>query len=177
MADKKPLKNNAGTFYEFEATDTVGTANGGTGVSVAGTGIGSTLVVLKKATQTITSSTSLTNDNAFSFSGVANATYRGCITFPLTANGSGGFKVDMTAPSGCTGDMSMIGLNAYTLGNTPIGTGFGATATATNAVIHIPFEIVFSSTAGTVNFRWAQNASFGTGTSVGTGILTATRTA
>ncbi len=33
MADKKPLKNNAGSLSEFGATDTVGIVNGGTGNS------------------------------------------------------------------------------------------------------------------------------------------------
>ncbi len=140
--------------------------------------IGATTVVHKTGGETVTSSNTLQNDDHFTFSVAANERWKGSITFPMTANGSGGFKFDITAPSGASGSCAMYGLNAYVTAWTAIGTGGGATATATNATITITFDVTNGANAGSITLRWAQNASFGTGTTVGSGgILLATRMA
>lgn len=173
MADKKPVTvNTDGSVEVFQTGDTVPFAN----LNLNGSFIGKTIPVFKSATQTIANNT-ITNDNHFSFSIGANETWKGLISFPLNANASGGFKTDMAAPSGATGNMSTSGSNAYTSGIVAIGTGFGVTANAANITLTVAFEIVNSSTPGTVNFRWAQNATFATGTTVGGGLLIAIRTA
>jgi hypothetical protein len=138
--------------------------------------IGKCIAVAKTGSETITSSTALQDDNHFTFSVAANERWVGRISFPMSANGSGGFKYDITAPSGASGSTGIFGLNAYVSGWVAIGTGFGATATATNATIIITFDITNGSNAGSITLRWAQNASFGTGTTVKDGgILMATR--
>lgn len=140
--------------------------------------IGKTIVVPKATLETVTSSTTLQNDDELTFSIAANERWRGAITFPLNANSSGGFKFDITAPSGATGNCAMFGNNSYTVAWHAIGTGGGATANAINVPITITFDVTNSTNAGSITLRWAQNASFGSGTTVGNGaVLIAVRTA
>lgn len=159
--------NGAGAAPSFQA------ASGGAG------GVGSSIAVMKPSDETVTSSASLQNDNDFSFSIGANERWVGFIKMSISANASGGIKMDMTAPASATGNMSGIAPNAILFAPTAIGTGFGTTTTFSSGnLATIAFDITNSSTPGTVNFRWAQNASFGTGTIIkGGAIMMATRKA
>ena len=140
--------------------------------------IGASKVVQKTAGETVTSSTTLQNDDHLTFSIAANETWKGTIILPISANPSGGFKFDITAPSGASGSCAMFGGSNYTSGWVAIGTGFGATAIISNTTMAITFSVANGSTAGSVQLRWAQNASFGTGTTIAGGAtLTAVRTA
>lgn len=140
--------------------------------------IGATTVVQKTAGETVTSSNTLQNDDHLTFAVAANETWKGIITFSLNANGSGGFKFDIAAPSGASGSCAMFGNNAYTISWVAIGTGGGATQSTTNIMYNITFTITNGANAGNVTLRWAQNASFGTGTTINSGAtLIATRTA
>lgn len=142
--------------------------------------IGMSVAVYKSGDETVTSSATLQNDDELTFTIAANEVWKGSIILPITANASGGFKLDMTAPSGATGNMrGMQGANPFGFVSTTIGTGFGNTAAFTNHVVYIlNFTISNSSNAGSVTLRWAQNASFGTGTVVQAGaFLHAIRTA
>ena len=138
--------------------------------------IGATTVVQKTAGETVTSSTTLQNDDHFTFSVAANERWKGIITVPINANPSGGFKFDITAPSGATGSCAIMGSNSFTSGWVAIGTGFGSTNNITNTAMSISFDITNGANAGSITLRWAQNASFGTGTTLsGGGNLIAVR--
>lgn len=162
---------------------TAGTAGqvlvGTAGAPAFGTSfIGASIVVQKTGGETVTSSTALQNDDHLTFSIAANETWKGVITLPISANPSGGFKFDITAPSGASGSCAIFGGNSFTSGWVAIGTGFGASAVISNTTMAITFAVVNSSNAGSVTLRWAQNASFGTGTTIAGGAtLTAIRTA
>jgi hypothetical protein len=143
--------------------------------------IGSSIAVYKSADETVTTSNTLQNDNELLFPIGANETWKGFINTMVTANASGGYKFDMTAPSGATGSMmTKSSVANYNHASVGIGTGGGSTTGATvnntNAIHY--FTVTSSSTTGNVQFRWSQNASFGTGTTVAAGsLLMATRIA
>lgn len=127
------------------------------------------VIVQKTAGETVTSSTTLQDDNHLTFSAAANERWKGQISFPLNANSSGGFKFNITAPSGATGSCSMFGSPAFVSGWVAIETGHGSTSISSNATMIITFDITNGSNAGSVTLRWAQNASFGTGTTISGG--------
>jgi hypothetical protein len=141
--------------------------------------VGKSITIFKPNDETVTSSTTLQNDDDFLFSIAANETWKGIMTLSLAANSSGGFKCDFTVPSGCTGTMRGWGANALSSNNVSIATGLGNTGNAGgNSLSAISFTITNSSTAGTVQLRWAQNASNASGTIMSGGsVLQATRTA
>ena len=163
MASVKLLKANttSGGFEQVGSSDTF---------------VGKSIAIAKTASETVTSSTSLQDDNHLTFSIGASEQWRGQIIIPISANPSGGFKFDITAPSGASGSCAIFGGNSFTSGWVAIGTGFGATAVISNTTMVISFDITNSTNAGSVTLRWAQNASFGTGTTIqGGGMLQATR--
>jgi len=119
----------------------------------------------KTADESVTSSTTLQNDDHLSFEGVAGATYQFTINAKATANASGGFKWAFTLPASGSGRAltQIAGLNDADI---DVTTGSGVTgALAVSNAFLISGYIVFS-TAGTAQFKWAQNASFGTATTL-----------
>lgn len=125
---------------------------------------------VKTAPETVTSSTSLQSDDHLSCTIGTSGTWVINLNLAVTANASGGFKYDFTLPAGATG--YMVATGNTTLGTTGVSATAGAGGTAAITVgigFLIKLYVVSGGTAGTVQFRWAQNASFGTGTSLGQG--------
>jgi hypothetical protein len=186
------------------ATDTklyrsgVGTLTTDTNLVVGGNltvaGIGQTRYVAKTADETVTSSTTLQNDDHLILSVVANAVY----TFTLdlymqeSTDFAGDFKMSFTCPTGATFDMHGAGAHATSLtaGTSSDGEWIGKLATASAAATlgfgvgtgltaaRVYGRLVMSSTAGNFQLQWAQNVSDGTGTTLKAGsIMTMTRVA
>ena|SRR5688572_20875385 len=123
---------------------------------------------VKSADETVTSSTTLQNDDHLLVSVAANTTYLLEMDFVFSANASGDLKTTFTVPSGTTG-----ALNMTSDAGTSTGVSMTSTAvwdgTGTDEQARIWGRVVTSSTAGTIRLQWAQNASFGTGTIIRNG--------
>ncbi len=132
------------------------------------------LAAYKSTDQSVTSSTVLVNDSALFLSVLASATYKFILDLDYegATQGTGDIKTAWSLPAGATMRYNRISLDqtgASTVGfmnnegNTPImGTnGAGALRGAC-----MSGTITTSTTAGTVQFRWAQNTSNGTATIV-----------
>ena len=118
---------------------------------------------VKSADETVTSSTTLQNDDHLVVSVAANTTYLLEFVFMFNANASGDLKTTFTVPSGTTGSLCATtdaGSSAgISMTSVPVWDGTGADEQA-----RLWGRIVTSAAAGTVRLQWAQNASFGTGT-------------
>jgi hypothetical protein len=125
--------------------------------------IKSVIAKYKTASETVTNSTTLQDDDDFVFAVEANKTYQISGMWRLSANSSGGFKWGFTLPSGATGRMTIRSTQVHS--DTDITAGLGSTATYTASEATLIYGyLTTSSTAGNVVFRWAQNASALAGT-------------
>jgi len=142
-------------------TDTLDrVANGGTGVTTDW----SPKAAAKTADESVTSSTTMQDDDYLSFAGVAGATYQVTVNLKITANVSGGFKWRFVLPASGSGRFGTQITSASSDADidATVGNGITAALTAVNAATLTGY-ITFG-TAGTAQFQWAQNASFGTAT-------------
>lgn len=132
------------------------------------------LAVVKASDESVTSSTALQDDNDFQFAVTANAKY----TFDAFVSYTGGtadssdLKCTFSFPSGLTMKYGILYFitpgGALTLSITRIQTDTNTVQTsAVNEKYFLLRGIVLvSSTAGTLTFRWAQNTSNGTATTI-----------
>ncbi len=165
------LPSQTGNSGEFLTTDGTGASWGA--FSLPSSFVGKSIAVYKGSNESVTSSTTLQNDDDFSFSIAASETWKGSIFLDISAGGSGGFKCDFTVPSGASGSMAMMSSMAgVNIANVSVATGGGFTTgiTAGRGLV-LNFTITNSTNAGTVQFRFAQNASNGTATTVRGGSL------
>ncbi len=140
--------------------------------------VGKTIAKYKTADETVISSTALQDDDVLSFAIGANEAWALRIELHINANASGGFKFAFTLPSGASGRASWtLGGGMGSSADADITAGGGGTGAGTLTAFYIICGNVINSTnAGTVQLRWAQNASFGTGTTVAKNtLLVATR--
>lgn len=155
---------NAGEFLTTDGTD----SSWGT-PSMPSSFVGKTIALTKTGNQSVTSSTTLVNCTDLSFSIGANEAWVGTLLPIVTAGASGGMKWAFTAPSGCSITVRAQGGNSFA---TSIIDGNGLTGNgATNlhgtaSRYELTMIISNSSTAGTVQFQFAQNASNGIATTV-----------
>lgn len=137
------------------------------------------LYVRKTADQSVTSSTSLVDDNQLLLSVAANAVYELRMLIIYTAASAGDLNMTFTGPASATLDWNVGGLSG-TSGTSPDGvTWWGANTIGGNDSVNgggatnmaaRPYGILITAgTAGTFKFRWAQAASSGTATTVKTG--------
>jgi hypothetical protein len=145
----------------------IGNFGGGT---TSGGATKETLSKVKTSRETVTSSTTLQDDNDFTFELKANTTYAINSTGVFSAPSSGGIKWAFSAPSGSSGRLFIHSLNASSgeYFDVDILTGAGNSAAAIGATSFFTTImhgfITTSSTAGTFTFQWAQNTSNATGT-------------
>lgn len=132
----------------------------------------------KSTNESVTSSTTLQNDDTFSFTVVANAAYAVegyCVIDGIDAP-AGGLKSAFVGPAGASVFFTNFGstseqISGLTLYNM-VAQGIGATRNqATNGVsVPMSFQpkatLVIGATAGTVNFQWAQVTSNATPTRI-----------
>lgn len=134
------------------------------------------LSAVKSADESVTSSTTLQNDDSLFLSVAANTSYQ--ISVLLVYNGgtqgSSDLKVGWTAPSGAT----LVWGIAYrdTGGAAHIGAGditltlaAGTNGTSNNYSVLVTATLTTGSTAGTLQLQWAQNTSSSTATTVKAG--------
>lgn len=161
------LPSQTGNSGEFLTTD--GSNASWSAISLPSSFVGKTIALYKTGNQSVTSSTTLVDCSDLSFSIAANEVWIGTLLPIVTAGASGGMKWAFTAPSGCTVTVRAQGGNSFATsiidGNGL--TGSGATSThSTSSRYELMVIITSSSTAGTVQFQFAQNASNGTATTV-----------
>ena len=155
---------NAGEFLTTDGTD----SSWGT-PSMPSSFVGKTIALTKTGNQSVTSSTTLVNCTDLSFSIGANEAWIGTLLPIVTAGASGGMKWAFTAPSGCSITVRAQGGSSFA---TSIIDGNGLTGNGTTGIhttgtrYELTVIITNSSTAGTVSFQFAQNASNGTATTV-----------
>lgn len=128
-----------------------------------------TIARAKEADESVTSSSALQDDDDFIFPLKANKKYVITGDLRVTANASGGLKAAFSLPSGASGRFSITDSGSLdAVNNADAAAGGGITALATPANIATIFGyITTSATAGNATFRWAQNASFATSTTIG----------
>ncbi|MER6236549.1 hypothetical protein ABT185_10845 [Streptomyces clavifer] len=142
-----------------------GTVTGNTTVNgnLAVGGVGQVQFARKTADESVTSSTTLQNDNHLLLPVVANATYSLFLMCIFSGSTVGDIKFDWTVPSGTvlrwSDQTGASGLNTD-------ADVYSAPGGATQVAFQIWATVVTSSTAGNVTFRWAQNASDATATIV-----------
>lgn len=132
----------------------------------------------KTADQTVTSSTALVDCTNMSFPIGANETWTADFNVYASGVTAGDIRLAINVPSGATGRFSVVGPSE---GVSAFSDNFsaGASSTLTDAVVYIRgtitggevlhrahLRVVNGSTAGTVQLRFAQGTSNGTGTSV-----------
>lgn len=132
------------------------------------------LFVRKTASENLTSSTTLQNDDQLFLSVAANAFYEVRLWIRAAAQTTDDIKVNFTAPSGSSFDwivMSMTSTAAsfgddqtaiFVLGSTPTFGGLGGT----NIPIYVTGLLATGSSAGTFQFQWAQGTSSTNGVTV-----------
>lgn len=132
------------------------------------------LAVEKAADESVTSSTTLQNDDALLVSVAASATYLFyCyLDYEGGTGGSSDLKFSWSVPTSATLRFSLIGtdasnntLTATTKSESTSYTLRSAGAATLQAAVMIG-TLVVSSTAGTLQLQWAQNTSSGTATKV-----------
>ena len=131
--------------------------------------VGKSIALNKTGNQSVTSSTTLVDCTDLSFSIGANEVWVGTILPIVTAGASGGMKWAFSAPSGCGVTVRAQGGNSFATsiidGNGLTGSGV-TQSHSTASRYELTVIITNSSTAGTVHFQFAQNASNGTATTV-----------
>ena len=134
----------------------------------------------KSNDQSVTSSTTLANDNALSLPVAANGTYFFIcmLKFEGGTSGSSDLKFAWTGPSGFGMNYQLTGLNAgggSTLGFMRSATGSTGGTTGAGNVWGTTMlgTVTASSTAGTLQLQWAQNTSSATATIVHAGSVLA----
>ena len=146
----------------------VGQINAGSRITASAIRGVAPLTAYKATGQTVTSSTTLVNDSDLFLTIAANGVYVVQAAILVTGSSGGNFKYTWTIPSGANGNMSSLQENTS---STLVNDGPSAwTATVTGSASQgfwLYGLLVNSSTAGTLQLQWAQNASNGTGTTVG----------
>lgn len=131
----------------------------------------------KGSDQSVTSSTTLVNDNALAVALTANTTYKVELLLFYTGGtaGSSDIKWDFTVPSGAVlSPVRELGLTtglAVQYLTVPAGGAFGSNGTGNKMAAEIACTIAVSSTPGLLQFQFAQNTSSATATTVKAGSL------
>ncbi len=134
-------------------------------------------VVRKTADESVTSSTTVQQDDHLSLPFLANSVY--IFEFRLVADGAAGIKFEIWSNNGTKSHITLFGTDPGT-GNPKIGS-FQWTATATSGAgssggfseslddMLVIGQLITSGAAGTVRVAWAQNTSSGSAITVRAG--------
>jgi hypothetical protein len=136
--------------------------------------------VRKTADQAVTSSTALVDDTHLFFSIAANEIWFGQMVLFYDGGTASGLQVALNVPASATGFWGAIGeaasssaMAATTMDITAANgltdshvETFGAAGAGTFGIASVHFNVVNSTTAGTVKLRWAQVTSGGTSTTI-----------
>lgn len=130
-------------------------------------------LIVKPSDQSITSSTTLTNDTALALTVEANALYTFNMVLLYVANATARINMQFTGPAGATMQSGMMGFNpgatfgasSRGIANPVVFDGNGATV----APIFWQGTVQTVGTPGTFQFMWAQSVSNGTACTVKVG--------
>lgn len=140
------------------------------------------VIVAKAATEPLTASTTMQNDDELFASVAANATYSVMLHLFHDADTTGDINIGWSGPTGATmnwgavvahvnetssGTVTAVSMQTRIISEVQsIG---GGASTGTYSVVH--GTLITSSTAGTLNFQWAQRVSSATATNVRAGSM------
>jgi hypothetical protein len=129
-------------------------------------------VVLKTADESRTSTVTVTNDNHFFFSALANTKYLVKLYLFHSGPSAANIKFRWGIPAGVTGNHSIPQEPGGSTGGGLATELFITTNTSGIPRSHLVLAYIsVGGTAGTINFRWAQNASNGTACNILTGSI------
>lgn len=127
----------------------------------------------KTAVETVNNSAVLQNDDDLKINVDANAYYQGELWIAFTSAPAAGLRVDFTAPVGATMESSgflVVVAGATTFAATSVlGNVSGIVSSGAAAPYMNKFTLVTGANAGTLQFRWAQNAANASNTTVNVG--------
>lgn len=138
-------------------------------------------IIVKPSDESVTSSTTLQNDDDFSFSIAANEKVIIHAHLFVSGNSAGDFQWAFNVPSLATGWNSGLRVIDTTASTNNSGawsaiedltdTGFRASGTVTGSTVHVQIDaiVINGANAGTIQFRWAQVTSNATATVVEAG--------
>ncbi len=140
--------------------------------------VGKSIAIYKDSDETVSTSTTVQSDDEFLFAIGANETWEG-VWFPTVISpAAAGLKVAATLPSGATGRKRIAWGNTGSADSDITATTGATFQWLIQTYGRITFKVVNGSTAGNVQFQWAQNVSDGGSTIMRAGsYLIATRTA
>jgi hypothetical protein len=140
------------------------------------------VIVPKAATESVTASTTMQNDDELFASVAVSATYAVQLHLFHDADTTGDIKIGWSGPTGATmnwgavvahvnetssGTVTAVSMQTRIISETQdIG---GGASTGTYSVVH--GTLITSTTAGTLNFQWAQRSSSATATNVRAGSM------
>jgi hypothetical protein len=142
------------------------------------------IIVTKAATEPLTASTTMQNDDELFATVEANATYRVRLDLLHDAATAGDITIGWSGPAGATMNWGAVvahvnETSSGTVANVSMQSRIisevqdigGGASTGTYSVVF--GTLITSATAGTLNFQWAQRASSATATNVraGSGLI------
>ena len=152
-------------------TATINTATINTSVITSPTGIAMSRYIIKSANETVNNSTTLQNDNDFSFAIAANEKWMVEMFLAITsASATTDYKFNFTLPASCTirfgtGSNSSIagtwGAAADSATTAGLSTSANVAAGSFNGTwgLLVIATVINAGTAGTVQYQWAQNTA------------------
>lgn len=130
-------------------------------------------VAYKTSVETVNNSAVMQNDDDLKVNVDANAYYTGELWIAFTSAPAAGLRVDFTAPVGATMEASgflVVVAGATTFAATSVlGNVSGIVSSGAAAPYMNKFTLVTGANAGTLQFRWAQNAANASNTTVNVG--------
>ena len=131
--------------------------------------------IRKSTDQSVTSSTTLVNDNALTWPVDANTNYLFDMQLVYTGGTTGDIKIGWGVPAGAAASWSAAGLdaslgykNVANLADT-VTSDFGCVATITGRLIEVSGYLAVDSTAGNFTLRFAQQTSNATASTMRAG--------
>lgn len=169
----RPAHQEGRVIYETD-TDVLKMSNGSAWNDVAPA---TSLFVRKTANESVTSSTTLQNDDQLVLAVAANTTYVLDMMLIYSGAEAGDLQLNWTVPTGATMDYRWDGPPTSITGtsdgdtrygalNAPPGTSTAIGATAGNLIAFGRGLLVVGGTAGNVQLQWAQSSSSGTATTI-----------
>lgn len=167
------------------AADTILARTGTAALTLTGsltiTGIGQRLRATKTANETVTSSTTLQNDDALTVTLDANSVYRVYMVLLMAGITAGEIKTSWTVPAGATGFKNCMGPGSdstsrdgaaatmrYGVHTFTTAVNYGVNDAA-NFVHAVEQGVVTTTTGGTFVLQWAQQASSATASTIAAG--------
>lgn len=129
------------------------------------------VVVRKASDESVTSSTTLQNDDDFTFSVPASDVWVVSIRARVSVDPTPDIKIHFTAPTSATfnGTSKLFSASAVLAHEGDLLTEWSHTPAAEGLILEIDGTFANSTTAGALTMQWAQNTSNGTATTLHAG--------